>query len=152
MFRVAGMQPAAGPATLGGVILRCLIVDDSLRFLDAAGALLRRQAIEVVGVASTGAEALQKATALRPDVTLVDIDLGGESGFDVARRLRRDAGPVPVILISTHVEDDYVDLIEASPALGFLSKSALSGRAIRDLLDRQGDGGPPDRVNAPRGT
>jgi DNA-binding NarL/FixJ family response regulator len=134
------------------VILRCLIVDDSLRFLDAARALLGRQGIEVVGVASTSAEALQKATALRPDVTLVDIDLGGESGFDVARRLRRDVNPAPVILISTHAEDDYVDLITASPALGFLPKSALSGRAIRDLLDSRGDGDPADPVSAPRGT
>lgn len=152
MFRVAGMQPAAGPARLGDVMLRCLIVDDSLRFLDAARALLGRQGIEVVGVASTSAEALQKATALRPDVTLVDIDLGGESGFDVARRLRRDANPAPVILISTHVEDDYLDLIEASPALGFLPKSALSGRAIRDLLGSRGDGDPADPVSTPRGT
>jgi hypothetical protein len=39
-----------------------------------------------------------------------------------------------MILISTHAEADYADLIEASPALGFLSKSALSGSAIRDLL------------------
>ena len=146
------MPPAAGPATLGGVRLRCLIVDDSLRFLDAARALLGRQGIEVVGVASTGAEALQKATALRPDVILVDIDLGGESGFDVARGLRRDADPAPVILISTHMGDDYVDLITASPALGFLPKSALCGRAIRALLDGRGDGDPADPVSAPRGT
>lgn len=132
--------------------MRCLIVDDSLRFLDAARALLGRQGIEVVGVASTGAEALQRATALRPDVTLVDIDLGGESGFDVARRLRRDANPAPVILISTHAEDDYIDLIKASPALGFLPKSALSVRAIRDLLDGRGDGDPADPLGAPRGT
>jgi DNA-binding NarL/FixJ family response regulator len=150
-FRVAGMQPAPGPATLGGVMLRCLIVDDSLRFLDAARALLERQGVEVVGVASTSAEALQKAAALRPDVTLVDIDLGGESGFEVARRLRREVNPAPVILISTHVEDDYVDLITASPVLGFLSKSALSGGAIRNLLDGRGDGGPADPVSAPQG-
>jgi DNA-binding NarL/FixJ family response regulator len=134
------------------MILRCLIVDDNLRFLDAARALLARQGIEVVGVASTSAEALQTAAALRPDVTLVDIDLGGESGFDVARRLRRDADPAPVILISTHAEDDYLDLITASPALGFLSKSALSGHAIRDLLDSRGDGDRADPVSAPRGT
>ena len=131
--------------------MRCLIVDDSLRFLDAARALLERQGIEVIGVASTSAEALKKATALRPDVTLVDIDLGGESGFDVANRLRRDANGAPVILISTHVEEDYLDLIKASPALGFVPKSSLSGGAIRDLLDRRGDGGSTDPVTAPRG-
>jgi two-component system nitrate/nitrite response regulator NarL len=67
--------------------LRCLIVDDSPRFLHAARGLLERQGIRVVGVASTGAEALQQATQLRPDITLLDINLGGESGFDLALRL-----------------------------------------------------------------
>jgi hypothetical protein len=57
-----------------------------------------------------------------------------------------------VILISTHAEDDYLDLITASPALGFLSKSALSARAIRDLLDSRGDGDAADPVSAPHGT
>jgi DNA-binding NarL/FixJ family response regulator len=136
------MQPAAGPGTLGDVMLRCLIVDDSLPFLDAARAVLGRHGIEVVGVASTSDEALRKATALRPDVTLLDIHLGRESGFDVARRLHRDANPAPVILISTHVEDDYIDLITASPALGFVAKSALSGNAIRELLHKNGPDGP----------
>jgi CheY-like chemotaxis protein len=117
-------------------MLRCLIVDDSRHFLDAARGLLERQGIAVVGVASTGAEAVQRVEELRPDVTLVDIDLGGESGFEVARRLQHDPGgtPRPVILISTHAELDYAELIAASPAIGFLSKSSLSADALRDLL------------------
>jgi CheY-like chemotaxis protein len=121
-------------------MLRCLIVDDSRRFLDAARGLLESQGIVVVGVASTGAEALVQVQQLRPDVTLVDIDLGGESGFEVARRLDRDAGPASprMILISTHAEQDYAELISASPAVGFLPKSALSAAAIRDLLDGRG--------------
>jgi len=111
-------------------MLRCLIVDDSPRFLDAARGLLERQGVTVVGVASNSAD------ALRPDVTLLDIDLGGESGLELARRLHGQAGPAvaPVILISTHAEQDYAELIAASPAIGFLSKTALSGDAIRDLL------------------
>ncbi len=117
-------------------MLRCLIVDDSRHFLDAARGLLERQGIGVVGVASTGAQALRQADELGPDVTLVDLDLGGESGFEVARRLQQNSGRprVPVILISTHAEQDYADLIAASPAIGFLSKPALSADAIRELL------------------
>jgi CheY-like chemotaxis protein len=82
----------------------CLIVDDSPRFVDAARGLLEREGIAVVGVASTGAEALQRAEELQPDVTLVDIDLGGQSGFEVVRRLDREVGLAPsrVILISIH--------------------------------------------------
>lgn len=121
--------------------MRCLIVDDSTRFLEAACTLLAREGIAVVGVASTSAEALERARVLQPDVILLDIVLGGASGFDVARRLLADErGPRPrVILISTHPEDEFADLIEASPAVGFLPKSQLSGSAIREMLGERGD-------------
>jgi CheY-like chemotaxis protein len=119
------------------VVLRCLIVDDSPHFLKVAQMLLEREGITVVGVASTVAEALRRWAELRPDVTLVDIALGSESGFELSGRLTRETGgaPPPIIMISTHAEEDYSELIAASPAVGFLSKTALSGRAIRDLLD-----------------
>src|SRR5918999_2162088 len=143
-FQLAGMR--AGAPTCDPEPMRCLIVDDSPRFLDAARGLLERQGIVVVGVASNSAEALQRAEELRPDVTLLDIDLGGESGLELARRLRRQAGPTPapVILISTYAEQDYAELIAASPAIGFLPKTALSAAAIRDLLAGGDDGGDGD--------
>jgi CheY-like chemotaxis protein len=134
---------AATPACDPEPMLRCLIVDDSPRFLDAARGLLEGQGITVVGVASNTADALRRTGELRPDVTLLDIDLGGESGLELARRLHGQAGQAPglVILISTHAEQDYAELIAASPAIGFLPKTALSGDAIRDLLaGRGGDG------------
>lgn len=116
--------------------MRCLIVDDSPRFLHAARGLLEREGLVVVGTAADGADAVRRAVELRPDVTLVDIDLGGQSGFDVVRRLIQEAelAPSAVILTSTHAEEDYADLIAASPAAGFLPKTRLSAAAIRDLL------------------
>lgn len=97
----------------------------------------------VVGVASTGAEALELVAELRPDVTLVDIDLGGESGLDVARQLSSGTASSPVILISTHDEDDFAGLIEASPAIGFLPKTTLSAGAVRDMLGGAATAVPP---------
>jgi DNA-binding NarL/FixJ family response regulator len=93
----------------------------------------------VVGVASTSAEALQQAIQLRPDIALLGINLGGESGFDLARRLFREArlAPCRMILISTHAEQDYADLIAASPVLGFIPKSALSADVIRAHRESQ---------------
>jgi CheY-like chemotaxis protein len=142
--------PTCNPEAM---MLRCLIVDDSPRFLDAARGLLERQGVTVVGVASNSAEALQRAVELRPDVTLLDIDLGGESGLELARRLHREPSlaPSPVILVSTHAEQDYAELIAASPAIGFLSKTALSADAIRDLLAGHGDGDHGDLVGRPPG-
>ena len=75
----------------GVMTLRCLLVDDNEPFLEAARVLLRKQGIDVVGVASTGAEALRLADELRPDVVLVDIDLGGESGFELTRQLTQES-------------------------------------------------------------
>jgi len=151
-FPLAGMRSGRPPCD-PEAMMRCLIVDDSQRFLEAARGLLERQGITVVGVASNSAEALQQAQQLRPDVTLLDIDLGGESGLELARRLQHAAGlaPAPVILVSTHAEQDYADLIAASPAVGFLSKAALSAGAIRDLLARHGHNDPGERVSGPPG-
>lgn len=124
-------------------MVSCLIVDDNAGFLVAAARLLRGQGLEVAGIARSGAEALRLVTELRPDVVLTDIDLGEESGLELAERLAGTvtAGPPaydgpPIILISTHAEQDYRDLIAASPAIGFLPKAELSARAVEDLLGR----------------
>jgi CheY-like chemotaxis protein len=123
--------------------LRCLIVDDNPDFLAAATELLEGEGISVVGVASTSGDAIERAEQLRPDFTLVDIDLGAESGFDLVPRLAQDGGgPAPsVILISTYAERDFAELIERSPAIGFLSKPDLSAQAIQAILDREPDSG-----------
>jgi DNA-binding NarL/FixJ family response regulator len=120
--------------------MRCLIVDDSSAFVDAARKLLAYQGVSVVGVASTGAEALRLFEEMRPDVTLVDINLGAESGFELAEQLHRIewSKPLPVILISTHAAEDFADMIDSSPVIGFLSKSELTGAAIRDLVGASG--------------
>lgn len=117
--------------------LRCVIVDDNPGFLHAARLLLEQEGLQVVGVATSGDEALRAVAELRPDVTLLDIDLGGESGFDVARRLadHRDSEAGQLILISTHSEEDLVDLIKESPAIGFLGKPSLSAMTIKSLLE-----------------
>jgi two-component system, NarL family, nitrate/nitrite response regulator NarL len=129
--------------------MRALIVDDNTDYLGVARAVLRRQGIVVVGIASTGPEALAAARAHEPDVALVDVELGSESGFDVAERLSRLAEwRTRVILISARSQDDLQDLIAASPAIGFLPKSRLSAGAIAELLDRSDTGGRPRALGA----
>jgi DNA-binding NarL/FixJ family response regulator len=113
---------------------RCLIVDDNAGYLSEARDLLQRQGMRVVGIASSGGDALAIAASDRLDVALVDVDLGAESGLDVARALAMSAQPVPVILISAYAEKDLRELLEESPAVGFLSKSVLSRAAIDGLL------------------
>ena len=119
--------------------LTCLIVDDSLEFFEAVTQLLAGDGVRVVGFAATSDEAVKEALALRPDVALVDVDLGAESGFDVARRLAQlpDGGP-PIVLISAESGSELAELVDASGARGFVSKTDLSGDAIRTILDHSG--------------
>jgi CheY-like chemotaxis protein len=116
--------------------MRCLIVDDSADFRDAASAMLERAGISVVGKASNSAEALRFYEDLHPDVALVDVDLGGEDGFELAEQLDRmsTASALAVILVSTYAESDLAEMIDKSPAVGFLQKLSLSPDAIRNLL------------------
>ncbi|MYX94564.1 response regulator [Streptomyces sp. SID486] len=119
------------------LVVRCLIVDDCPHFLAAARCLLEREGVEVVGAASTGAQAAERVEELRPDVVLLDVELGAENGVELAERLCRDAtaGPPSIILISACSETDYSAMAAASSAIGFLCKSRLSAAAIRALLD-----------------
>jgi CheY-like chemotaxis protein len=119
--------------------VRCLIVDDNHDFLRAARELLEREGISVVAAVSTGADAQRSCQRLQPDVALVDIDLGAESGFDVARAVAgQQGGPPRVILISAYSGDDFADLIADSPAVSFLPKPSLSAAAIRGILASTG--------------
>src|SRR4029077_19225205 len=140
------------PAMLRGAMstrpITCLIVDDSPPFLEAARQLLTDDGVAVVGFAATSAEAVERAMALRPDVVLVDVDLGAESGLDVARRLGRLRGGGPPGGVvrgggggahgggASRAEpgSELAELVGASGALGFVSKTDLSGDAIRQLL------------------
>jgi CheY-like chemotaxis protein len=124
----------------GFMPVRCLIVDDNHDFLRAASHLLEREGISVVGVASTGALASLACQELKPDVVLLDIDLGGETGFEVSHQLAGQAGRgLPrVILISAYSADDVEDLFADTPAVSFLPKASLSGTAVRDIVARAG--------------
>jgi two-component system nitrate/nitrite response regulator NarL len=121
----------------GGAPLRCLIVDDNASVLKAAAGLLEREGLTVVGGASNGADALTRARELSPDVILLDIVLGVESGFDVARSLVEAEGhSARIILISTRDEADFADLIDSAPVAGFVAKSDLSASAVERLALR----------------
>lgn len=123
-----------------------MIIDDNVEYLQNAQTMLQREGIDVVGVATTSIEALHLVSELRPSVALVDIYLGEESGLDLARQLveRPEGSLTDVILISTYGEIDLAELVAGSPALAFLSKSRLSGGAIREIMGLIDDPyGPP---------
>jgi DNA-binding NarL/FixJ family response regulator len=99
-----------------------------------ARTLLERDGDLVAGTASSCAEAVERVRALRPDVVLIDIRLGEESGFELARTLADNGQSAPLIMISTYAREDYADLVAESPAAGFVPKAELSAAAIRRVL------------------
>jgi DNA-binding NarL/FixJ family response regulator len=113
-----------------------MIVDDSEQFLAVAEKYLNRDGLDVVATATSRQEALQKAEEVQPDIVLVDINLGEDSGVELTQLLV-DKFPhlrSRIVLISTMDHDDVADLISDSPAAGFLSKNVLSARAVGELF------------------
>jgi DNA-binding response OmpR family regulator len=92
-----------------GVPFRCLIVDDNERFLFVARRLLEADAVFEVDVAMDIASALAAIDANLPDVVLIDVTLGAESGFALLRMLAKqiDGFERRVVIISTRAEEDY---------------------------------------------
>jgi DNA-binding NarL/FixJ family response regulator len=105
---------------------RVVIVDDQPVFRQAARELLETRGYAVVGEASCGAEALAAVKRLAPDAVLLDVQLGDESGHDVARSLTRlDAAPA-VLLVSAAEAGDAKECARACGARGFALKSRLA--------------------------
>ncbi|MFL5950721.1 MAG: response regulator transcription factor [Gaiellaceae bacterium] len=113
-----------------------LVVDDHPGFRRLARRTLELSGFRVAE-AVDGAEALTEAARLRPDVVLLDIQLPDVDGFAVARSLAETDCPAPVVLTSTREAADYGDRIGRSSAVAFLPKTALSGAALRALLERR---------------
>jgi DNA-binding NarL/FixJ family response regulator len=118
--------------------IELLLVDDDDAFRAAARALLVGCGFEIAGESSTGLGALSAVAALRPSLVVLDVQLPDIDGFEVARRLQRHRTPPQVVLISTRESDDYGRRVKDSGAAGFISKSRLSGDALRAMLRTDG--------------
>lgn len=112
-----------------------LLVDDQPEFRLLARLLLDGQCgVRVIGEAESGEEALELVPRLRPQVVLLDVQMGGMNGFETARRLMDLAPSLRIIITSSDEDPTYEALAHAAQALGFLPKKALSHTALQQLL------------------
>ena len=111
-----------------------LIVDDHDDFRASARALLELQGFDVVGDVEDGPAALAAVEQLRPDVVLLDVQLPGMDGFEVADRLAAIVGAPRVVLISSRSRGAYESRLPGALVAGFLGKHELSGAALAALL------------------
>ena len=102
-----------------------LVVDDQPAFRDAARRLLERRGYAVVAEAGCAASALDAVERFAPEAVLLDVRLGEDDGFDVCRTLTRARPGLAVLLASTADYDQCDELVTASGARGFVSKTRL---------------------------
>jgi len=112
--------------------VRVLLADDhELVRAGVRKVLENSPGIEVVGEASRGDETLTKLAELDPDVLLLDLNMPGGDGFEVLRRARDEAGGTRIVVLSLHVQAEYVSRAVRDGADGYLSKDL----AVQDLPD-----------------
>ncbi len=111
-----------------------LIVDDHADFRAAARSLLDAEGFDVVGEAADGPEALLEVDRCHPALVLLDIQLPGMDGIEVAAYLADGPEPPQVVLISSRSAVVYGTRLTAAPVAGFLAKSELTGAALTDVL------------------
>ena len=115
--------------------VRVLLVDDQALFREALATLLGvRDDIEVVGEAANGAEALDRAAELHPDVVLMDLRMPVLDGSAATRRLRAEQPGVRVIALTTFDDDADVFAALRAGAVGYLLKDVSSARLVEAVL------------------
>jgi DNA-binding NarL/FixJ family response regulator len=147
-------------------VIRVLIADDQALVRDGFGMILDAQAdIEVVGQASDGREAVERARELRPDVVLMDIRMPEVDGVEATRRLMADPESPRILMLTTFDQNAYVYEAMKAGASGFLLKdvrreelvnavravaagdallaSSLTRRFIEDFVRRPPPGAAP---------
>jgi DNA-binding NarL/FixJ family response regulator len=120
-------------------VFRILLVDDYRRWRDLASVLLRRQpGFEVIGEASDGLEALEKALELQPDLIVLDIGLPTVNGIDAARRIRAVAPESSILFLTENRSTDIVEEALRIGALGYVLKCDAASElvaAAKSVLD-----------------
>jgi DNA-binding NarL/FixJ family response regulator len=128
------MQSCVSPCDDSLVAPTVLIVDDHEGFRRTTRALLEADGFEIVGEAADGESAIIETRRLRPQLVLLDIQLPGVDGFEVATRLAAAKDPPTVVLTSSRSASSYRRRLAESPARGFVPKSELSGQTLAALL------------------
>jgi DNA-binding NarL/FixJ family response regulator len=138
---------------------RVLVVDDHPLTREALSSLLTQHGFDVAGQASDGAEAIDLATRLRPDLVLLDLTMPGMDGLTALPRIRESAPDSEVVVLTASgTEENLLATIRAGAAGSLLKtesperianfrrgviggEAALSGSIARRLLERVREGG-----------
>jgi len=116
--------------------VRVLIADDNRPFAEVLQAMLTRDPrMEVVGLVTSGREAVELAGRLRPDLVLMDISMPSVDGLEATRRIRRQYQDVGVLIVTGSDAAADVDAARQAGAAGYLTKDNIVGGLVEAILD-----------------
>ena len=113
---------------------RVLLVDDNEAMLACAAAVLAPCCV-VVGAVTDGPAALKAASALQPDVIVLDIAMPGMTGFEVAARLREAGSNAALVFLTVHEDEAFVSAARAAGGIGYVVKLRLASDLIRAVRE-----------------
>ena len=112
--------------------IRILLVDDHAMFRAGIRALIEAEnRMEVVGEASSGDEAVDRARELKPDIVIMDLSMPGSNGLEATRRISALDLRTSVLVLTVHAEEEYLVPVVEAGASGYLTKTS----ADTDLLE-----------------
>ena len=116
--------------------VRVLIADDHRLFAEALRVMLSSDGrIDVVGLAASGEEAVQKADELSPDVILMDISMPGLDGVEATRRILAAHSDVSVLMVTGSDARQDVDAARTAGAAGYVTKDRIAAELIGAIID-----------------
>ncbi len=115
-----------------------LIVDDHEGYRTFLAKLLEGESLTVCGTTGDGESALDVVRDVEPDVVVLDVQLPGIDGFEVAKRIAEYPHHPVVILTSTRDAEDFGSRIALAPVLGFVPKHEMSLVRLESMLATHG--------------
>ncbi len=126
---------------MAGAPVRILVVDDHALMRSTLAAWLTADGgFDVIGEASDGGDAIQKAVELKPHIVLFDIDMPGLSCFEAARMIRQRVPESRIVFLSAFAHDNYIEQALSCEARGYLTKGQ-SPQAISEAVRLVAQGG-----------
>ena len=114
--------------------IKVLIADDHQVVREGLSAILRtKDEIEVVGGVKDGAEAVEQARRLKPDVIMMDISMPGMNGIEATRQIKRDHPEIGVVVLTMYEEEDYIYELVKAGATGYLLKDSDSSQIVKAI-------------------
>jgi len=116
------------------VALRILLVDDHTLVLDGLQARLELEGnVDVIGTASNGLEALEKAAELKPDLVLMDVSMPVLNGLEATKRFKDEQPEIKILMLSMHNDKEYILPLIQSGASGYVLKDVSSQELIQAI-------------------